>query len=243
MEVRLDVRVDVRARLLDDVGALASESREPEERLRSRLRPFLRVFAPIGSDLILDDDLKPGLGEGRLDVYGDEVVAHQRKVLPDQQFGLLRLQEVGGEDGEDDQASAKAENARHLSDPGVEVFDNLDHVPAPDEIERVVGERNVMHSAFDKLNSISKTGLADPLTRLFDETAQRIEPNASCAGSLNQLDQMRSVPAPHIENAGTLREPLDPQRQHRVRAARIETLVEAVVDVPGFRPVDTRYPA
>ena len=76
MKVRLDVRVDVCARLVDDVVALASESREPEERLRSRLRPLLRVFAPIGSDLVLDDDLKPSFGEGRLDVGRDEVFAH-----------------------------------------------------------------------------------------------------------------------------------------------------------------------
>src|SRR5436305_6079780 len=52
---------------------------------------------------------------------------------------------------------------------------------------------------------------------------------------------MRSVPASDIENARTLRKPLDPQRQHRIRPAGIETDVEAVVDVPCLWSIDARY--
>ena len=56
VKVRLDVGVDVLARLLDDAIAQPPESCELQEMVRHRLPPLLRIFTPLRPDLILDDD-------------------------------------------------------------------------------------------------------------------------------------------------------------------------------------------
>ncbi len=152
MEIGLDVQVDLLTGVLDDAVAPAPKPRQSQQVARDGLRSFLRMLPPLRSDHILADECQPGTPERGLDRLFDEVRRHDREVLCEER-GLLRLETFGGEDGGDEQVSARPKDTGGLGDRWLERLDDLDDISAPDDVEGAVGVRDVLHHPFDDLDS------------------------------------------------------------------------------------------
>ena len=98
--------VDLLAGLLDDLVSLTPEAREPQEVARDGLRPFLRISRHSVPSTSVASTASPARLKVLSTFSWSRFAGHERKVLPDQ-GRFFRLQAIGGEDGEDEQVSAR----------------------------------------------------------------------------------------------------------------------------------------
>src|SRR6266516_178386 len=145
-------------------------------------------------------------------------------------LGLAGLEELGRERDVDQHASARAKDAGTFGEPASEV-DVHDHVAAPDPVGDGVGQRHRLHSGLEDRDLLLESGSGDCATGKLDVEANRVERDGLKAVIPHEANRVRCVARTHVDDqlAGAWVERRK-RLEQRLRAARIETLLELEVE-------------
>ena len=185
--------------LVDDVPALSPQPGQTEKIRRDRSASFLRVLAPLGPDDILafDDESraeKCGFHAVLVHVVRDDASRSRSS------RGFSGLEQISGEIGVHEHSASRLQHARRFGQTPLESLDAFEHVPAPDEVEGVVGLFDVLHDSLDDLDPVYESGFGDGNLGPGDVPLERVDRDPVRVVRLDEPDEVGRVPAADVED-------------------------------------------
>jgi hypothetical protein len=141
---------------------------------------------------------------------------------------------------EDEHAPVGAQHASRLAERRFQIVDLRDHVTAPHEVEVPVGVGELLQHADEHLDAILELRCFDRDLRPVDVHLDRVDPDPRRPVTPDELDQVSSVATAGVEDLRARVQIAAGNVVERGRPARVEGLIERVVDLPGLIAVDAR---
>jgi hypothetical protein len=159
-----------------------------------------------------------------------------------QHRALTGFQPLGGEDRVNEHPAGRLQHARGLLQSRLQLGNLLDDVTAPDEIEVIVREGELLHRPLDDLDPVGEPRDRNGGRRPLDVELDRIDTDTGRVVRRDESNQMRRVPAAGVEDHRVWLQVGGGDLVERVGPARIEAAVEQLVHPPRFLAVHAREP-
>src|SRR5437763_16225182 len=187
------------AESLDELRLATLQPRERQQIGNGVPRAVLEhPLPPFTVELVAVHDLEPGGTRAHFE-------ARQRHVLcarcgcSEESLCLVRFERLRGERLVDEHRAAGSQHALAFGEPAVQLH-MVEHVAAPDVIERLVIERKRLERSLCNVDLVAQAFARDSLPRPLDMEWNGIDGDDATAESPNELDRVRCVARSRIED-------------------------------------------